>query len=118
RGRSRSWRGSARSRGPSRRAPSPAGWPRRSRRCRAVRVPWLRAPLLGVDVLDGLVRLREGALEPEVHSLLHLVAGSLRDAVRLLRADRPVRDEPRAEPRDRVAALRRLILLRRAEDLD
>src|SRR5262245_41877818 len=72
--------------------------------------------LLGVDIVDGVLDRRERALQAERDGRLHLVARRLGEPVRLLRAQRPVGDEPCAEARYGVAALRSLVLLLRPED--
>src|SRR5262245_66476656 len=74
--------------------------------------------LLGVDVVDGVLDRREGALQAERDGLLHLHARRLGDPLRLLRAQRPIGDEPCAEARYGVAALRSLVLLLCPEDRD
>ena len=58
------------------------------------------------------------ALQAEVHRLLHLAAHVVGDAVGVFGGQRPFLHQAAAEARDRVAALGRLVLLGRAEDLD
>src|SRR5262245_6964862 len=74
--------------------------------------------LLGVDVVDGPLGRREGAVEPELDGLVDLLPRGLGDLVGLLGGQRALGDEPRAEARNRVAALRGLVLLDVAEDRD
>src|SRR2546423_11646331 len=72
----------------------------------------------GVDGLEGGFDVGERAVEREADGLLHLLPHRRGDRVGLVGRQTAVGDEPAAERRHRVAALRRLVLLGRPELLD